>query len=259
MKILMAQTTPIFDVEKNKERLIKIVKNNQADIYIFPEMYLTGYLIRDKILVRAISVDSPFMKEIAEISHGKIIIFGFPERDEFIYNSAGVAYNGEIHVARKIYLPNFGPFEEKLYFKSGDYPFLLSTDHGTIGVQICYDVFFPEVTKIQALNGSDIIVNISASPITSRNLFERVIPARAIENTVFFAYVNWAGLQRTLEFWGGSMLYSPRGNLLYKAPYFQEHIGVVEIDLEEIMIARNLRPTLRDTKKEFFKLSGEKN
>jgi len=67
MKILMAQTTPIFDVEKNKERLIKIVKNNQADIYIFPEMYLTGYLIRDKILERAISVDSPFMKEIAEI------------------------------------------------------------------------------------------------------------------------------------------------------------------------------------------------
>ncbi len=254
MKILLAQTKPIFDVEKNKEKLLDIVENNRADIYIFPELYLTGYLIRDKIVERALDVDSPHLREIAEASHGKIIIFGFPERDEFLYNSAAIAYNGEIHVARKIYLPTFGPFEEGLYFKEGTEPFVMDTEHGKIGVQICYDAFFPEVAKIQALKGANLIVNISASPITSRKLFETVIPARAIENTVFFAYVNWAGLMRTLEFWGGSMLYSPRGSLLYKAPYFEESIGVVDVDDGEIDVARRLRPTLRDTNRKFFNL-----
>ncbi len=254
MKILLAQLRPVFDIDKNKEKLIKIVEDNRADIYIFPELYLTGYLIRDKIVERAIDVDSPLMKEIAEHSHGKLIVFGFPERDEFLYNSAAIVYNGKIHVARKLYLPNFGPFEERLYFKEGEEPFVMDTEHGKIGVQICYDGFFPEVAKIQALKGAQLIINISASPITSRRLFETIIPARAIENTVFFAYVNWAGLMRTMEFWGGSMLYSPTGKLLYKAPYFQENVGTVEIFLEDVETARRIRPTLRDTNLGFFNL-----
>ncbi len=256
MKLLLAQLRPEFDVEKNADRLEKIVKNNEADMYIFPELYLTGYLIRDKIVERSINVQDKIMQKIAELSDNKIIIFGFPEKDEFLYNSAAVIHDEEIEIARKIYLPNFGPFEEKLYFKEGGAPFITSTALGKIGVQICYDAFFPEVAKIQALKGAELIVNISASPITSRSLFETVIPARAIENTVFFAYVNWVGLQRTMEFWGGSMLYSPRGKLLYKAPYFEEHIGIAEIDMEELNVARMLRPTLRDTHREFFNLQS---
>lgn len=254
MKILLAQLTPSYDIDKNKERLVKIVENSHADIYIFPELYLTGYLIRDKIIEKAIDVDSPIMKEIAEVSHGKIIVFGFPERDDFIYNSAAIAYNGDIKIARKIYLPNFGPFEEKLYFKEGERPFVMDTEHGKLGVQICYDVFFPEVAKIQALKGAKMIINISASPITSRKLFETVIPARALENTVFFAYVNWAGLMRNIEFWGGSMIYSPLGDLVYKAPYFKESVETAEISEDDIEIARRIRPTIRDTMPHFFNL-----
>ena len=257
MKILLAQLSPLFDVEENKKRLLRIVNSEPADIYVFPELYLTGYLIRDKIMERALDANSPILREIAESAHGKILIFGFPERDRYLYNSAAVIYNGEIHIARKIYLPNFGPFEEKLYFHAGRDVFSLETDKANIGVQICYDAFFPEIAKLQTLQGADIIVNISASPITSRQLFETVIPARAIENTVFFVYVNWAGLQRTLEFWGGSMVYSPRGTLLHKAPYFEENIATVEIDLEELKLARSLRPTLRDTDRRFFGLPNE--
>ncbi len=252
MKILLAQMRPDFDMRKNLSRLLKIVNSNRADIYIFPELYLTGYLIRDRIVESALGVDDEIFSKIREASEDRIIIFGFPEKDDHIYNSAAIVHDGYVDVARKIYLPNFGPFEEKLYFKSGSEPMVIDTKFGKIGVQICYDAFFPEVAKIQALKGAKIIVNISASPITSRAMFEAIIPARAIENTVFFAYVNWAGLQRTMEFWGGSMLYSPRGKLLYKAPYFEESIGIVDVDLVEIDIARRLRPTLRDTKIEFF-------
>ncbi len=252
MKILLAQMKPAFDVMQNVERLKNIVRENNADIYIFPELYITGYLIRDKLVERALKIEDDIMEEIAKLSNKKVIIFGFPERDAYLYNSAAIVENGEISIARKIYLPNFGPFEEKLYFKDSHEPFVKDTQFGKIGVQICYDAFFPEVAKLQAIKGAELIVNISASPITSRSLFETIIPARALENTVFFAYVNWAGLQRTLEFWGGSMLYSPRGKLLYKAPYFEEHIGIIEIDMDDIELARRLRPTLRDTKIEFF-------
>ncbi len=254
VRILLAQMKTEFSVEKNKENLIRILEEKEADIYIFPEMYLTGYLIRDAVVERAIPKDDKIIREIAEKAKNRIVIFGFPEKDEFIYNSAAVIVDGEINIARKIYLPNFGPFEEKLYFKDGNDISLVNTKFGKIGVQICYDLFFPEIAKIQALNGAKIIINISASPITSRTLFETVIPARAIENTVFFAYVNWAGLMRTMEFWGGSQIYSPRGKLIFKAPYFEEKIEIVEINLDEIEIARTLRPTLRDTKREFFNI-----
>ena len=252
MKILLAQMRASFDIQNNLDRLLNIVKKNEADMYVFPELYLTGYLIRDKIFERAISLEDKIFEKIKKIAKNKILIFGFPEKDDHIYNSAAVIVDGEIKVARKLYLPNFGPFEEKLYFKEGEKPFIVDTLFGKIGVQVCYDAFFPEVAKMQALNGANLIVNISASPITSRAMFEKIIPARAIENTVFFVYVNWAGLQRTMEFWGGSMLYSPKGELLYKAPYFEEDIHTIEINLNDINLARNIRPTLRDTRKELL-------
>ena len=256
MKILTAQVYPGFDIEENKNRLISVVEMNDADVYVFPELYLTGYLIRDAVLREAISVKSRVMKEIAEYTNNKILIFGFPERAENrLYNSAAVIHDGNIKTVRKIYLPNFGPFEEKLYFNPGKEPFVLDTNSGKIGVQICYDAFFPEIAKIQALMGANIIVNISASPITSRKMFEQIIPARAIENTAFFVYVNWVGMQRTMEFWGGSVLYSPRGDRIYRAPYFAEDIHITEVDMENLKIAREYRPTLRDTVREFYRMS----
>ena len=253
MKILLAQVEPIFDVRKNVDRLLKIVRKNDADLYIFPELYLTGYLIRDEIMSKAISKENKIIRKIVEEVGNKTVIFGFPEKDDFIYNSAAVIVDGKLHIARKLHLPNFGPFEEKLYFREGEEPLEVDTPFGKMGVQICYDIFFPEIAKKQALNGADFIVNISASPITSRHLFEKIIPARAIENTVFFIYVNWAGTMRSMVFWGGSQVYSPRGNLIYRAPYFEEKIEIVEIDPKEIEVARNFRPTLRDTR-EFFLL-----
>ena len=252
MKVLLAQLTPKFRISENVERLRNIVKERDADIYVFPELYLTGYMQRDNMPSLTMDSDSDTLRELSKLRPDSVVIFGFPEKDVHIYNSAAVLHRGKIEIARKMYLPNFGPFEEKLYFKEGSQPFTAQTEFGKIGVQICYDAFFPEVAKHQAMRGAEIIVNISASPITSRSSFEGVLPARAIENTVFLVYVNWAGLQRTMEFWGGSRVYSPRGKILHLAPYFEESVDEVEIDLNEIEIARRLRPTLRDTRRDLF-------
>jgi predicted amidohydrolase len=255
MKVALVQTKANFSRERAVERLKRTVMEGDADLYVFPEMYLTGYLIRDEVHRQAVSVDSPIIREIAEVARSADthIIFGFPERcGTAVYNSAALVHpDGRVDVAQKIHLPNFGPFEEVLYFTPGERPAVFNTALGRIGVQICYDLFFPELAKAQALAGADVIVNISASPTVSRVFFERVLPARAIENTVFMIYVNWVGRQRNLIFWGGSRCISPRGMEVAIAPYFREHTLMCDVDMEELNVARRLRPTLRDTRLTF--------
>jgi predicted amidohydrolase len=83
-------------------------------------------------------------------------------------------------------------------------------------------------------------------------LFEAVIPARAVENTVFFIYVNLVGTQENLIFWGGSQAYDPLSNLIVKAPYFKESVKVIDIDLKQLKYSRSVRPVLRDIKSEIY-------
>ncbi len=248
---LLYQPDRNLGFEGNLKRMMDVVEKNRAHFYIFPELYLTGYLIRDEIYRLNFSRDDEIFMEISKRirDSGKNIIFGFPEKENgFIYNSAMlIIENGNINVYRKIKLPNFGPFEEKLYFKEGKETFVFETKHGKIGIEICYDIFFPEITKEMALNGADFVVNISASPITSRALFENLMPARAIESTVYFIYNNWAGTQRSFVFWGGSQIHSPRGRLVKKGVYYRGDMVMENLDKNEIKIGRNFRPVLRDS------------
>jgi hypothetical protein len=113
-------------------------------------------------------------------------------------------------------------------------------------------LFFPELLKGMALKGADIIVCISASPSISKEHFEQVLPARAIENTVFMAYANLVGTQENLVFWGGSQAYSPKGDFIERAAYNKEDVVTIDVDFDLISEARAGRPTLRDTRAELF-------
>lgn len=250
MKVAIYQPSRNLDFEGNLNRMINFIQSNRAHLYVFPELYITGYLIRDDLYLRALSryderfnILSRMMRE-----NKSSLIFGFPEKENgFLYNSAmAVDENGDIHVYRKMRLPNFGPFEEMIYFKPGKETVTFETSHGTVGVEICYDIFFPFITQELAMKGSKYIVNISASPVTSRALFEMLIPVRAVENTVFFIYNNWGGTQRNVVFWGGSTVVSPRGTILKKAQYIKEDTILQELNEEEVRIARTFRPVLRD-------------
>lgn len=250
MKVLIYQSEMHSGMSEAISKVERIVENNSADIYIFPELFLTNYLIRDEIYRQSISKDSEKIEKIVDISRKKncTVIVGFPEKFEReIYNSALVAANGEKYVYRKIHLPNFGPFEEKIYFHPGDEELLVDTGNAKIGVQICYDLFFPELSKILALRGAEIIVNISASPVISKKYFETLIPARAVETTTFFVYANWAGTQRNMVFWGGSRVVKPSGDIVSIGKYFEEDVVIAEINLDEIDAFRRVRPVLRDT------------
>ena len=173
--------------------------------------------------------------------------------DGLLHNASILIHpNGKVDSYNKWFLPTFGPFEEKIFFDLGEDTPVFKTKFGTIGLLVCYDIFFPELSKALSLQGADMLIYISATPSVTRSLFETLIPARAVENTTFLAYVNLVGTQEDLVFWGGSQLYDPLGKLLVKAPYFKESVVTYDIDLKQVKKARAVRPVLRDIRPEIY-------
>jgi len=260
MKVALITMRPkVADKKANLEIMKKHVEKTKADIYVFGELSICGYHVKDELLDIAETVDGPaikYMKNVAK-KNDCYIVFGMPTKDSdvkgLIYNSSVLVHpNGKVDVYNKWFLPTVGPFEEKIFFDEGEKLKICDTKFGKIGLIVCYDIFFPELCRAYALLGADIIISISATPTVSRKLFETLIPARAVENTVFFIYVNIVGTQENLIFWGGSQAYDPLSNLLVKAPYFKESVKVIDIDLKQLEYSRAVRPVLRDIKSEIY-------
>lgn len=260
MKIALISMRPfIADKKKNLDLMKNYIINNNADFFIFGEMTLTGYRCKDELRDLAEGLNGKsvnFFKDLAK-KKNCYIVFGMPLLDEevkgIIHNSAILIHpSGKVDYYNKWFFPNFGPFEEKLFFDGGEDVSIFKTKFGKIGLIICYDLFFPELSKAYSLQGADIIICISAAPTISKKLFELLLPARAIENTVFMIYANLVGTQEDLVFWGGSQVYDPLGNLLIKSEYFKESIDILDIDINEVKIDRANRPVIRDIRPEIY-------
>ena len=261
MKIALVTMRPkVADKRANLKIMKKHIEKTKADLYIFGELSICGYHVKDELRDIAETVNGPaikYMKNVAK-KNDCYIVFGMPTKDStvkgLVYNSSVFVHpNGKVDVYNKWFLPTVGPFEEKIFFDEGERLQICDTKFGKIGLIVCYDIFFPELCRAYTLLGADIIISISATPTVSRKLFEAIIPARAVENTVFFIYVNLVGTQENLIFWGGSQAYDPLSNLLVKAPYFKESVKVIDIDLKQLEYSRAVRPVLRDIKSEIYK------
>ena len=125
--------------------------------------------------------------------------------------------------------------------------YMFEKDGFTFGVMVCYDIFFPELTKMYAMNGADAVICISASPVTSKVPFERVIPARAVESTVYMLFVNNIGMRGKMEFFGKSRCLTPTGDISVILDH-DPAVRTVELNKDEIQFARTQRPTLEDTR-----------
>jgi predicted amidohydrolase len=263
IKIALAQISS--KRESKKENLKKIEKltlkaqGQGADLAIFPELSLTSYVVRDQIYELAETIPGPSTKIVEDLAKktGMHIIFGMPELSEktkaTIFNTAVlVGPEGFIGKYRKMYLPTHSVFEEKRYFRPGYQTAAFETALGNIGLCICYDVFFPEVFRLTRLKGAQLIVVISASPAVRRSYFEILTAARALENTAFLAYVNLVGVEEGLQFWGGSRLISPTGDVLAKAKYDDEDLVICEVDYNDMRSAETFIPTLKDLRPELF-------
>jgi len=256
--ITLAQITcQLHDKEANLRTMKRIVKGTKGRIVVFPELNLTGYMPRDDLFRQAETMSGASVKTVSKLAKDakKDIVFGAPIRDDkvhgLVYNSSILASgDGRVFRYDKMYLPTFGPFEEKVFFAQGNSAVVAQGMYARIGLMVCYDMFFPELAKLEALMGAQVLVNISAAPTTSRPNFEKVMPARAVENGVFLAYANMVGVHGSLVFGGGSVLYNPRGDVLARAKDLEEDIVVQSVDLKEIEIARRFRPLVRDTRPE---------
>ena len=246
------------NLKKIEENVLKAGKKG-VDLVIFPELSLTGYVVRDQIYELAETIPGPATRTIESIARksNTHIIFGMPEISEktqaTLHNAAVlVSPKGLIGKYRKMYLPTHSVFEEKRYFRPGYQTAVFDTELGKIGLVICYDIFFPEVTRLTRLNGAQLIVCISASPAVRRTFFEILTLARAVENTAFLAYVNLVGIEDGLQFWGGSRLVGPNGKVLVQARYDDEDFVMCDINYENIKPVETFVPTLKDLRPELF-------
>jgi predicted amidohydrolase len=252
------------DKERNVRTIEKHAGKGGEGLILFPEIFLTGYMVRDDMRRLAEPLDGPSCKRVAKAAEksGKCIVFGMAEKDSeragVIYNTAVVASaDGELGAYRKMYLANFGPFEERIYFAEGKDAPVFETPVGKMGVTICFDLFFPELSRLYALKGADVIACISASPSSTRPFFEKITVARAIENAVFLAYSNHVGTQRDFVFWGGNCVLGPRGECKARAEPYEESDVEADIAPHETELARPHRPTLKESRRDVFEKLAE--
>jgi predicted amidohydrolase len=262
VSLLLAQTGPkvgnkVRNLRQISEQAAKARKKN-VDLLIFPELHLTGYTMRDEVSHLAEPIPGPSTRKVEGLAkeHGVHIIFGMPEESEVkgvLHNTAVfVGPKGLIGRYRKIHLPTHSVFEERRYYRPGQEAPVFKTDIGTIALNICYDLYFPELTRLQALQGAQLVVCISASPGLRRRFFEGFCLSRAMENAVYLAYVNRIGIEEGLQFWGGSRVIAPNGSVLAQCKYDVEEFQTCKVDLDEVSRARAFIPTIKDLEPGLF-------
>lgn len=252
MKVALWSAAPALgDVEANVRTVASALKT-EADLVVFPELFLTGYNIGDDLQRLAFKDDDPRLAPLSKAAKANAthLVVGAPytPRVGMTYNAAlCIDDQGGATWIPKRALPTFTTFQEGLFFTHGDSQPVWETRLGAFGVGICYDLYFPEFHKRQALDGADILLNISASPSSSRRFFEMILAARAVENACFMLYSNNVGSQDGVVFWGGSQAYGPRGDLLGRHAEYEDGPLHVELALEDLVAAREFRPTIRDS------------
>jgi predicted amidohydrolase len=262
INVALAQiTTKIGDKSHNLgiiEDVCAVVRKKDTELLIFPELSVTGYICRDDFYQLAEHINGPsvnYVKKIAK-ENNMSIVFGMPTLGKVknvIYNSSIiVSPDEEIYSYDKLFLPTHSVFEEKRYFRPGNKVKVFDVKGLKIGMSICYDIYFPEIYRILALGGAELVICISASPSTRKEYFETLIKARAIENGIFMLLVNRVGIEDGLIFWGGSQITGPNGDIIQKGPYYEEKTIYGNVDLHELDKTRPFIPALRDLRPEII-------
>lgn len=233
----------LFEKETNLHRVLEtmsMAKSKDAHYILFPELYTSGYYLGDRVLELAETVDGPMIAAIREHARrlGTGVIIGFPERDgNQLYNAAVfIDRQGEIlGTYRKIHLFD----QEKNYFSSGESIPVFDVPEGKFGMMITYDMEFPEVARVLAIKGAQVILILSSNMIPYQPYQHIYLRARAIENHVFVATANRVGLENDTVFFGESEVIHPTGTSLHKS-FNNEDLAVVPITLMETAESRGL-------------------
>lgn len=276
IKIALAQfNTQLGVVAANLEQHLTMIDQAQqggADLIIFPELSLTGYALLDLAVETAIHPhqDDPVFNELLAASQHIDLAFGFVHEDRrhrFYIASAYLAGGKIIHIHNKIYLPTYGMFDEGRFFAPGDSVRAFDTRFGRVGMLICEDFWHASLPYLLWLDGADILLFSSSSPgrgltsaprLSSSGWVEHTNRAYAGLFTNFVIHANRVGYEDGLNFWGGSTIFDPNGDLVVRAPDFEPALTIAEIDLNQLHRTRARLPLLRDERTIFVQRELER-
>jgi NAD+ synthase (glutamine-hydrolysing) len=253
VRLALAQlNTVVGDLDGNRERILAGLAEARgagADLVVFPELATTGYPPEDLLLrpgfVRAARRS---LEQIATATDGLVALVGTPWFDRDLANACAVCAEGRVRaVYRKQFLPNYGVFDEHRYFAEGRDLVVLRLGETVVGITICEDVWQPGPPATDlSLAGAQLVVNLSASPfhVGKAEDREEMLVTRARDTSSFFAFCNLVGGQDELIFDGHSVVLDDSGEVVARAPGFEEHLLVVDIEPANAM-GRRLRDVRR--------------
>src|SRR3954449_9604501 len=247
LRVSLAQiNSTVGDISGNAKKIREYIdraRDEGAQLVLFPELALSGYPPEDLLLkTHFVDAAGAALEEIAREAEDIVALVGFPERRDDVYNAAAVLADGRVQaVYRKMFLPNYGVFDENRYFKAGTEPALIELNCVAIGLTVCEDIWEPgPPATSEALAGAQAIVNISASPYHFGKPLEReqLLVQRARDNIAIVLFCNSVGGQDELVFDGGSVAIDQDGDVLARAPMFDEALCVCTIDPGAVAAAR---------------------
>ena len=252
------QIHPSSDRDETLKRvagLIRLASENGAQIISLPQLFSLPwfpYKIDDSAFSLAETEDGPtvsFVREISEKTGTVIIAPVFEKAGDDYFNTAFVVEKGKVlGKYRKVHVPQIPLWEERSYFKPGDLGFpVFKTSFATIGVLLCWDIFFPEAFRVLALNGALAIFAPTASAFYHSFVkWETAIQAASHANGIFIFRVNRVGKEEKQEFYGRSLCFGPDGEFVTKPAGATEGVVLVDMDLNVVNEVRSVWVFLKD-------------
>jgi len=239
MRVTLAQIAPKLS-KSNLGEIITIVNShkNSSDLIVFPELSLSGYMLQDKLIEDAWSLDE--LSELRELSKDIDIVVGAALRVNNHFRNAGLYFShGELLCEHnKVHLPNYGMFEEARYFEAGNIFESFLVKNRRVSMVICEDLWHKNVHHDLIAQNPDIIIALVASPARgfSENTLEiqeqwyEIIQTVAAECKAELIFVNRVGFEDGLGFWGGSCIVNAKGQIVEKLEKFKKEIQTFEIE-----------------------------
>ncbi|MBF6605607.1 MAG: carbon-nitrogen hydrolase [Chloroflexi bacterium] len=271
LRIALAQIAPrLGDLEANLDRhrsILETARSEGAGLVVFPELGLTGYLLQDLAAEVAMRRDDPRLIALAAAADGLSAIVSFVEEsaDHRLYIAVALLEEGEVrHVHRKLFLPTYGLFDERRFFAAGDAIRAVPSRLGVqLGLSVCEDFWHLGVPNVLALDGAQILVNVSSSPgrdLAATNAvglgtaasWQTIMRTYAQLTTSLVVFCNRVGVDESISFWGGSEVVAPSGRPIFSAPLWDEGLFTVDVDLADLRRERIALPILRDERPELM-------
>jgi predicted amidohydrolase len=267
-RIALGQVAPrLGEVDANLELVgarLSAAAQEGADLAVFPELALTGYLLQDLVPEVAMRADDPRLFELSRSAPGLVVAVGFVEEteDHRYANSAALLRGGKlIGLHRKLYLPTYGLFDEGRFTRPGDRVRThgVGPPVGRIGLSVCEDFWHASVPMIQAADGADLLVNIAAGPSRAPGSaaglvaiagWHKMQDTYALLGTVPIAFCNRVGNEEGLTFWGGSRILAADGSVVAEGPLWDEDLVVGTLETDDLRMQRYSLPLLADERLE---------